>query len=309
MGAAERAHLAAFDTATGALTGFDARANDTVGQLDATPVAVFATGPFSSAGAGVPRDGVASFTPGSGALRDFDPAITGNVLALAARGDTAWLGGTITALGDKVRDGVVAVRDVPGTEGAPLAFAPDTDGFVTDLALDGGLLHVAGQGSGPGDRDIQTVDAADGAARGPAVSVTGLPNAVARAGDLVFAGREPRAPRPARRAPASPPSSPAAATLASWASPVGGGIGNAILDLAASDAAGLVAVGNMREVDFSGGRVSSNIVAFAMPPAQPAPPPPVRGAGPDLRRRPAAATAAARRSRSTPSPSRPAGAG
>ena len=272
VGAAERAHLAAFDTATGALTGFDARANDPVGQLDATPVAVFATGSFSSAGAAVPRDGVASFTPGTGALRDFDPAITGNVLALAARGDTAWLGGTITALGDKARDGVVAVRDVPGTEGAPLAFAPDTDGFVTDLAPDGGLLHIAGQGNaGTGDRDLQTVDAADGAARGPAVSVDGLPGAVARAGDLVFAGGNfstaAGAPRSGLAAIV-----PGPATLAPWASPVGGGIGNAILDLAASDAAGLVAVGSMREVDFLGGGASSNIVAFAMPPARPAAP-------------------------------------
>ena len=88
-------HLAAFDTATGALvTSFAARTDATVRALAATDATVYAGGAFSTAD-GVARSRLAAFAAGSGAVLGWNPGADVTVFAMTMNpsqqfGDRGW---------------------------------------------------------------------------------------------------------------------------------------------------------------------------------------------------------------------------
>lgn len=124
---------------------------------------VFVGGSFSRFG-GYSRSGVASLDASTGAVREWNPSVTGRVLAIAARGDIVYLAGAFSRVGARARSNLAAVDAVTG---AVLPWRPATDGPVTAIAVDVTRVYVGGDFrfvEGRGIFGSAVIDIATGAA-------------------------------------------------------------------------------------------------------------------------------------------------
>jgi hypothetical protein len=151
VGGQRRDVLAAVDTRSGGVTGWDPRALGRVKLLSIRGSNVFAGGDIAFVG-GARRPGLASFTP-DGALTSWNPGLTGIVrsLALAPDNSRLYVGGAF-APGDAPTQRNLAVVDTTtgtlrafggGTSSGVWAIAPTADG--SRLYIGGAFVTVAGK--------------------------------------------------------------------------------------------------------------------------------------------------------------------
>ena len=136
-------HLAAFDTATGALvTSFAARTDATVRALAATDATVYAGGGFSTAD-GVARSRLAAFAAGSGAVLGWNPGADVTVFALTMNPSLSLVivGGAFDQLAGTAATGLGALDPTSGARvywaatDSISAYGQDNNGPGTGAAI------------------------------------------------------------------------------------------------------------------------------------------------------------------------------
>ena len=206
VGGIERRNLAAIDLTTGQpVTAFNPPMNGqfsalaSVSSLALTDDGlVWAGGEFVTEGP-TERISLAAFDAVTGAIASFhrDPNGMGGVTALVASGSTVYAGGSFTMVGNVPRRNLAAVRNVPGEDGTVLPFEPDVDGPVRALALTGNTLYLGGQFQNINGalaalikprNNLAAVDTTTGLGLPWDPNADGRVNALAIAGDTVFAG-------------------------------------------------------------------------------------------------------------------------
>ncbi len=175
-------NLAAFDTSTGAATGFAPVVGGTVATLGVDGSNVFVGGSFESVG-GTPRNGLASIDLSTGQLTSWDPGGGGNELAVS--GSTCFVADNSS---------LAAIDTSTGTT----VWTASVTGNIYTVAVSGSTVYVGGRftavnGSTP-RTDLAAFDASTGtvASWAPTVSSAGQArvNALAVSGSTVYAGGE-----------------------------------------------------------------------------------------------------------------------
>lgn len=153
-----RRHLAELDAAGGELSSWDPSPDQPVRSLLVHQGSLYAGGDFDSV-AGQVRSRAAAFELSSGALTVWNPDVQVglcDVRALAARGDTIYLGGLFSSIGGVPRRHLAAVNALTGapTSWDPSLTGPDDlyfgDPFVSVLAISGNTIYVGGHYTGIG---------------------------------------------------------------------------------------------------------------------------------------------------------------
>ncbi len=276
VGGQPRRNLAVLDLASGEATAFAPNPNGYVSALAASADVVYLAGDFTQVNGSVPRAGIAALDAGTGLARDFQPAFSLNVNSFALRGADVFMGGGFTMMAGEDRKRLAAVRDVPGTNGAVLAFDPDVDGQAFGLLLDGDRLYAGGffdnAGTPPAARPrVAAFDVASGVAVPWDASLTGGVRALVKAGDAIVAGGSITVANGQPRG-----------NLAAFATGPGGLLpwGPVIDDpadvLAGSPDAGLVVGGRFAKAD---GILTGPLLAYATEPQAPASPRATAGSG------------------------------
>jgi trimeric autotransporter adhesin len=199
VGGVAREGLAAIDLAGGKATAFDAHIRGEVRALAIGDGAIWAGGRFETQGD--TRSGLANFDPQTGATRSSAQRLNNAVTALAVDGPTVYAGGGFTNVnGTVTRLRLAAFRDVPGTTGALLPFAPAVDPAQPDaglgsavraLHLAGGRLYVGGSFATVGTETrhrLAVVDAQSGAVGAWAPEPDARVNALTPAGPWLAVG-------------------------------------------------------------------------------------------------------------------------
>jgi hypothetical protein len=148
-GGTARLGLAAFSTADGTVTDFDAGFTDGVAYrlaLSSDGLALYVAGSFQTVNGGTPRNGLAAFSTASGVVGAFDAELDGSVesLILSSNDQTLYIGGYFTTVnGSTPRNGLAALDT---TTSVATIFDPNVNNSVRSLALssDGQLLYLAG---------------------------------------------------------------------------------------------------------------------------------------------------------------------
>ena len=196
-GGVARGRLAAFSTATGAVTSFNA--NLTTSQVQSLAMSgdiLYVGGGFTSLGSpATPRNRLAAFDTTTGALTNFDPNMGGAVTALAVSGTTLYAGGSFTTVNGSTTRNRLAALDTTTPAGTALAaFDPNMDNSVTSLAVTGGTVYATGTfatvNGGVARQGVAAVDAGTGVATAFNAGLPGLAPApaVAGAGGVVYVG-------------------------------------------------------------------------------------------------------------------------
>lgn len=153
-----RRHLAEFDATGGGLSSWDPSPDQQVRALLVHQDALYVGGDFDSV-AGQARSRTAAFELASGALTAWNPDVQVglcDVRALAARGDTIYLGGLFSSIGGVPRRHLAAVD---AQTGVPTSWDPGLTGpddlyfgspFVNVLAISGNTIYVGGHYTGIG---------------------------------------------------------------------------------------------------------------------------------------------------------------
>ena len=139
-----RGHVAAFDTRTGAVTGFRADAAATVRALALGGGSLYVGGDFTQLG-GQSRSRLAAVDATTGAVRsDFRLGASSAVRALALSGQRLYVGGQFTSFASVSQARVAAVN--LATRTVDTGFRPALDGTVQALAVApaGGDVYVGG---------------------------------------------------------------------------------------------------------------------------------------------------------------------
>jgi hypothetical protein len=126
--------------------------------------ALYATGHFSSIG-GQSRGGLAAVDTTTGAVRAWNPGVSGFPSALAVSGGLVYLGGSFASVGGQARAGLASVD---ATTGAVSAWNPGVGGGggVNTLAVQGTTVYAGGNFTsvgGTGRNGLAAIDAASGA--------------------------------------------------------------------------------------------------------------------------------------------------
>ncbi|MEP7034404.1 MAG: hypothetical protein ABI662_11895 [Dermatophilaceae bacterium] len=144
-GTSTRHDAAAFNVATGSLTGWDPIASDRVLTLGASSGNIFVGGELTSLN-GLVRKGVAALDVATGA---GDPGFTADTddlvldLQPSPDGSTLFLAGHFQTVNGLSRKSIAAVSSVDGS--VANAFKADTDNDVLSLGFAGGALFASGQ--------------------------------------------------------------------------------------------------------------------------------------------------------------------
>jgi hypothetical protein len=140
-GGETRAHLAAFDAVSGALTPWDPDGGG--GFVDCLAISgslVYAGGDFNTQG----HSRIAAIDAVSGVATGWDPGADGEVKCLAVSGSTIYAGGTFTHIGGQARNRIAALD---ASSGQATAWDPNASGGnqeVHALAVDGAIVYAGG---------------------------------------------------------------------------------------------------------------------------------------------------------------------
>lgn len=143
-----RYYMAAFNTlvAVDNATNFDPAMGGPVQAIAATAGNIYAGGRFDFIG-GETRNNLAAFDRASGNLLPFDPGIDDPVHTLLLSGDTLYVGGNFVSVNrngtPKTRYNLAAFDTTQDIDNAT-PFAPNVNGDVTSLAVDGATLYAGG---------------------------------------------------------------------------------------------------------------------------------------------------------------------
>src|SRR6516225_4488264 len=158
IGGQPRGFIAALDLATGAVTAWDPRADLQVRALLLYRDGLYVGGDFSSIG-GQGRSRAAELDLSTGRATEWNPDVQVgwcSVHALAALGDTIYIGGEFSSLGAIPRQHLAAVS---AKTGFPTAWDPGVTGpnnmyyggpFVNALVVQGNTVYVGGHFTGIG---------------------------------------------------------------------------------------------------------------------------------------------------------------
>jgi hypothetical protein len=146
-GGVPRRGLAAIDLTTGRPTGFNANIdNGRVLSLTVGSGAVWAGGSFTQIAGAPAQTDIAKFDPTTGQRLEFTQQTDGQVRSLVVDGADVYAAGNFTKVGTITRTGAAAFRDVPGTAGALLPWAPDTNAAVNSIArAPDGRIYLGGE--------------------------------------------------------------------------------------------------------------------------------------------------------------------
>lgn len=159
-GAEQRQGVAVFDGSYNLLD-WNPRLSGSVAELFAGNDVVAVAGELRGVSAELPRLNLAAFDQ-DGELLSWAPAADGAVNTLAVGGDTVYLGGAFTQLGNLVADtSRPSLGAVDRLTGAVAAWNPSTDGEVSALLVDAGVIYFAGSFSEAGALLRQNLAAAD----------------------------------------------------------------------------------------------------------------------------------------------------
>ena len=148
MGSEFRHRLASFNS-DGTLTTWNPAANDVVKSISIDGSLVYACGDFTSMG-GANRNGLAAVSiTGTGSVSGWDPsAATGSEFnTLGISKGIVYAGGDFSMVGTAAVTNLVAID---ATTGNTTSWAPEIDGIVNALVIDGESIYVCG--------DFSTVD-------------------------------------------------------------------------------------------------------------------------------------------------------
>ena len=144
-------HVAAFDTATGALdTAFQAKVNGSVRALAATPTRLYVGGSFSSI-SGAARTNLGTLNTSTGAVRSWAPRAGGGAvwtMVLAPDASRVIVGGSFTTLNGSSARGMGSLR---ASDGVNLPWAANrtirdsgSQAAITSLRTDGRKIYGSG---------------------------------------------------------------------------------------------------------------------------------------------------------------------
>jgi hypothetical protein len=138
-----RAHVAAIDITTGAVTGWNPGSDGAVRALlpAGDGATVYVGGLVATAG-GAARANLAQLDAATGAATSFAPAANDAVLALALDGSVLYAGGRFTSLGGSARNRAGAVH---ATTGVVEPWDPNADDAVLALAVAGPSVYLGGE--------------------------------------------------------------------------------------------------------------------------------------------------------------------
>jgi sugar lactone lactonase YvrE len=167
LGGIPRSHIAAVDTTTLAVTGFNPGADGDVRALAASPDGrIYVGGTFSTiAGSSQANlaaltaagnvDGLWSHSPSGGSCSLADPALRAcvNTLAVSGDGSRVYVGGDFTDVSGTSQPRLAALITTQFGWTMDSSFDPRAGGALSALALDGNRLYAAGSFSSIGGRD------------------------------------------------------------------------------------------------------------------------------------------------------------
>lgn len=155
---------AAYETTSGAATGWNAQPDNYIGSLVPHGSNLLVAGHFSSVG-GAARESLAAVNPTTGIATAWNPGANHIVRGLVAEGTTAYAAGIFTALGGASRNYVGAVDT---TTGAATAWQVTGLDSTTDaLALDGSVIYISGSFSTLGGKSLDGLAAVDRSTAAP----------------------------------------------------------------------------------------------------------------------------------------------
>jgi urease beta subunit len=161
-GTASRSRIGAVDAGTGAATGWNPGANNTVSALAVSGSTLYAGGSFTTLGGGgsgtASRSLIGALDAGTGAATSWNPGANNGVSALAVSGSTVYVGGAFTTLGGG-GSGTTSrskIGAVDGT-GAATSWNPGANSTVNALVVSGATVYEGGNSGTLGGGGTGTV--------------------------------------------------------------------------------------------------------------------------------------------------------
>jgi urease beta subunit len=197
-GTASRFQIGAVDAATGAATGWNPGANNTVNTLAVSGSTVYAGGTFTTLGGGgsgtANRARIGALDASTGAATAWDPGSNSTVNTLAVSGSTVYAGGSFTTLGGGGITSRLRIGALDAATGAATGWNPGANNTVSVLTVSGSTVYVGGSFTTLGGvattsrSQIGALDAGTGAATGWNPGANGTVNALVVSGSTVYVG-------------------------------------------------------------------------------------------------------------------------
>jgi hypothetical protein len=142
IGGQPRNRIAAFDRASGALTGWNPGSSHPVNAIAPDGPTVYVGGEFTSIG-GQPRNRIAALDSTTGLATAWNPGSNGPIKALLAKDGIVYAGGFFSTIGGDSKWSLAALDAASGA--AIPGWTPTIAGSVEQLTAIGGSIGVSGQ--------------------------------------------------------------------------------------------------------------------------------------------------------------------
>ena len=190
IGGRERPWLAALDGTTGSATGWDPPATGTVSVIArAGPLLITDSGFFRQF---APIHGtMGAVDTVTGALTSWDPNPNSTVRAMAVHGNTVYVGGAFSQIGQTVRSSRYRLAAIDATTGRATAWNPGAGGGVTALAVDQGIVYAGGGFTsidGANRNYLAALNESDGTATSWNPGATSAINSIVPDGGAIYVG-------------------------------------------------------------------------------------------------------------------------
>jgi len=184
-----RENAASFDEASGMLTEWRPRPNNTPYTLGIGQKSIYVGGPFTSTWNWEPRQKLAALDRHTGKLLPWNPGVAGFIVnALALQDSTLYIGGAFGSIGKKPRAGIAAVNTA---NGEVTDWNPGCNGGAESFLIRGSTLYVGGEFSQFGGKPRQnaaSVDRGSGAVLDWNPSADDVVSALVQTGETIVMG-------------------------------------------------------------------------------------------------------------------------